>query len=194
MSTQDVSAVVLAGGRSGRFGRDKLVEVISGRSLLDHAIEGVAPLAQETIVVVAPDEARTVPAGSIVVSDPTSFQGPLVGLLAGLRRAACTLVLVAGGDMPTMIPSVLAMLVARLDDPAVDAVVLEQGGRNHPLPGALRASPARAAAEVLVDAGERSLQALYEALATTVIDEAAWRDLDPEGRTLRDIDTPADLG
>jgi molybdopterin-guanine dinucleotide biosynthesis protein A len=194
MSGRDVTAIVLAGGRSSRFGRDKLVEPFADQTLLERAIAGVAPLARETIVVVAPDESRRVPDGVIRVSDPTSFEGPLVGLLSGLRRAVEPVAVVAAGDMPTMLPSVVAMLVDRLDDPTIDAAVLDQGGHARPLPGALRTASATVAAERLVAAGERRLGSIYEALVTSVIDEATWRELDPEGRTLRDIDTPADLG
>ena len=193
MSAAGVSAIVLAGGRSSRFGRDKLVEPFAGRTLLEAAIEGVGALATETIVVVAPDESRTVPSGVIVASDATSFEGPLVGLLTGLRRATEPVVLVAGGDMPTMVPSVLALLLDRLDDPGVDAVLLQQGDRGRPLPGALRTASALVAAERLVDGGERRLQELYENVATIVIEELTWRERDPEARTLRDVDTPADL-
>lgn len=193
MSAAGVSAIILAGGRSSRFGRDKLVEPFAGRTLLEAAIAGVGPLATETIVVVAPDESRTVPGGVIVAADPTSFEGPLVGLLTGLRRATGSVVLVGGGDMPTMVPSVLALLLDRLDDPRVEAAVLEQDGRARPLPGALRTAQALAAAERLVERGERRLQAIYDEVATAVIDEATWRALDPQARTLRDVDTPADL-
>ena len=38
-----VAAIVLAGGRSSRFGRDKLAEPVDGRPLLDHAIDAVRP-------------------------------------------------------------------------------------------------------------------------------------------------------
>lgn len=193
MNELDISAIVLAGGRSRRFGRDKLVEPLAGRPLLEHAIAAVGPLAQETIVVTAPDEARDVPEGTILVRDPTSFEGPLVGLLTGLHRASRPVALVVGGDMPTMVPSVLWAVIARLEDPTVDAVVLEDGGERRPLPAAVRTAPAIAAAERLVAGGERRLQALFEALATAAIDEATWRALDPDGRTLLDVDTPADL-
>ena len=54
MSLRRVSAVILAGGRSSRFGRDKLAEPIDGRTLLRHVIDAVRPLATETIVVAAP--------------------------------------------------------------------------------------------------------------------------------------------
>jgi molybdopterin-guanine dinucleotide biosynthesis protein A len=193
MSESRVSAIVLAGGRSSRFGRDKLAEPFAGRTLLDHAIAAVGPLARETIVVGRPNETPHVPDGTIVVHDPSAFEGPLIGLLTGLRGATQPVGLVVGGDMPTMVLSVLEALIARLDDPTVDAVVLEDDGRDRPLPTAVRILPATSAAERLVAAGERRLGALYEALATAVIDEPTWRALDPDGKTLRDIDMPADL-
>ncbi len=193
MMVPGVSAIVLAGGRSRRFGRDKLTEPFGGRTLLEHAIAAVGPLAGETIAVAAPDEPRNVPDGIILVRDPSSFEGPLVGLVTGLRRATQPVALVVGGDMPTMVPSVLGALIDRLDDPAVEAVVLESRGERQPLPAALRTVLARSAAEQLVAAGERRLGALIETLATAVIEESTWRMLDPDGRTLRDIDTPADL-
>ena len=36
-------------------------------------------------------------------------------------------------------------------------------------------------------------RALADALSAAVLSEAAWRALDPDGQTLRDIDTEADL-
>ena len=60
-------------------------------------------------------------------------------------------------------------------------------------PLVLRRDPALAAAERLFAGGERRLRALTETLSTHVIAEATWRTLDPDARTLRDIDTPADL-
>ena len=113
--------------------------------------------------------------------------------MAGLRAATNPVAVAVGGDMPTMVPSVLEALVARLDDSSVDAAVLEDAGRRRPLPVALRTAPARVAAARLVAGGERRLGALIEALATSVVDEPTWRGLDPDGQTLLDVDTPADL-
>jgi molybdopterin-guanine dinucleotide biosynthesis protein A len=193
MTRPQVSVIVLAGGRSRRFGRDKLREAFAGRTLLEHAIAAVAPVADETIVVAAPDEQRNVADGIVLVHDTTSFEGPLAGILTGLGRASHPVTLVVGGDMPTMVPAVLGALIDGLQDPTVDAVVLEDGGERRPLPVALRSVPARSASGRLIAAGERRLGALMDTLATAVIDEAAWRVLDPDGRTLRDIDTPGDL-
>ena len=96
--------------------------------------------------------------------------------------------------MPTLVGAVVDSMLVALDAPGVDAVVLEHDGRARPLPIALRRDPALAAADRLLADGERRLRALVEALETTVIPEATWRALDPYGMTVRDIDTPADLG
>jgi molybdopterin-guanine dinucleotide biosynthesis protein A len=193
MTRSDVTAIVLAGGRSSRFGRDKLAEPIDGRPLLEHAIEAVRPLASRILVVVAPDAVLPVPAGIAIVHDPTPFEGPLAGLLAGLGAATHPVVLATGGDTPDLVVDVVASMLAALDSAAVDAVVLEHDGRARPLPIVLRRKPALAAAGTLYAQGERRLRALTDVLATHVVPEAAWRSLDPDAVTLRDIDTPADL-
>ena len=194
MTDGGVTAIVLAGGRSSRFGRDKLAEPIDGRSLLEHAIDTARPFSTELLVVAAPAVDLAVPPDVRVVRDPSPFEGPLVGLLAGLAAASEETVLVTAGDMPDLVPSVVDALLATLADPSVEAAVLRHEGRARPLPMVLRREPGAEAAARLVAAGERRLGALPEVLMTHAIDEATWRRLDPGGRTMLDIDTPADLG
>lgn len=193
MSDRRVSAIVLAGGRSSRFGRNKLAEPVDGRALLDHAIDSVRPSASEVIVVVAPGATPEVPSGVRVVHDAAPFEGPLAGLLAGLDAAREAVVLVTAGDMPDLRANVVEALLAALEAAVAEAAVLEDGDRLRPLPMAVVRDPARAAAGRLLAAGERRLRALVDALDTTVIPEASWRALDPDGRSLRDVDTPDDL-
>jgi molybdopterin-guanine dinucleotide biosynthesis protein A len=188
-----VSAIVLAGGRSSRFGRDKLAEPIAGRPLLQHAIDAVRPFATEILVVVAPEGAAVVPGDVRVVRDSVSFEGPLVGLAAGLDGAREAIVFVTAGDIPELVPEVAELLLAGLDDPAVELIVLTDFGQPRPFPMAIRRDPARTAARRLVEAGERRLVALVDALSATRIEAAVWQPLDPEGRSMHDIDTPADL-
>jgi molybdopterin-guanine dinucleotide biosynthesis protein A len=194
MTSGGVTAIVLAGGRSSRFGRDKLAERIDGRTLLDSAIDGVVPSSTEILVVAAPEAVLVLPSEVQLVHDPVAFEGPLAGVASGLRVATEDSAFVVGADMPSLVGAVVASMLAGLDDPVVEAVVLEHEGRPRPLPIALRRDPALAAAEVLLADGERRLRALLDALATTVIPEATWRALDPYGMTVRDIDTPGDLG
>jgi molybdenum cofactor guanylyltransferase len=193
VSDSGVSAIVLAGGRSSRFGRDKLAVPIGDRTLLDHAIDGVRRFATDVVVVIAPDGTPPSRGDISIVRDTVAFEGPLAGLLAGLRAARQPSVFVTAGDMPELKQVVAEILVAALVTSGMDAAALEEDGRPRPLPMALARDRGSAAAQRLIDGGERRLRALVDALATTVIPEPTWRALDPQGRSLRDIDTPADL-
>jgi molybdopterin-guanine dinucleotide biosynthesis protein A len=193
-----VSGIVLAGGRSSRFGSDKLAAEIDGRSLLDLAVASVAAVATDVLVVCAPDDRRPLPPSTVPlrrVSDPEPFGGPLVGLRAGLEVALEPIVVVVGGDMPSVRPEVLGLLIRALMSAAgTAATVLAARGRLVPLPAALRTGTASDRVGTLVDDGERRLRSLFDRLPTRVLDETEWRALDPAGDTLRDVDRPEDLG
>jgi molybdopterin-guanine dinucleotide biosynthesis protein A len=187
---------VLAGGRSRRFGRDKLVEEYQGRPLLHHAVEALHDVCGEVIVVLSPGAVEPpIPAGVRVsfARDAAPDEGPLRGLVAGLVVADGEWAVVAGGDMPDLQPAVLLeMLRAGLETGAV-AVALSDGGESRPLPCVLRSVAAAAAADALLEEGRRSLRDLLAAVRSVVIDEPTWVALDPERRTLVDVDEPADL-
>lgn len=191
-----IAGIVLAGGRSSRFGSAKLDAQLDGRSLLDHAIEGVAAVVTETLVVLGPDApAPELPRGVRIVRDPEAFGGPLVGLAAGLEATTGDLAIVVGGDMPRLRTAVLERMLAALntagDGPV--AVVLEEVDGPRPLPLAIRVDPARVAAIATLASGERSLRALLDRLEAHTIPAEIWRPLDPSGDTLIDVDRPRDL-
>jgi hypothetical protein len=94
--------------------------------------------------------------------------------------------------MPELAPAVLGALIDRATA-AVDAVVLLEGAAIRPFPAVLRVAPAAAAAASRLGGGDRSVVGLLRSLRAAALDEAAWRALDPSGRTLRDIDVPDDL-
>jgi len=191
--TPHISAVILAGGRSTRFGRDKLLEPVDGRPLLHHAIDAVRSVATEIVVVAAPGAGPLLPDGAVIVHDPVAFEGPLAGLCAGLGAAREPVVVVVGGDMPSLVRAVLESMVAELERSGADVVALEHDGQTSPLPMVLRRASGLAATGRLLDAGERRLGAVIEELEARVVAETSWRDLDPDARTVRDIDTEADL-
>ncbi|HWW57607.1 MAG TPA: molybdenum cofactor guanylyltransferase [Sphingopyxis sp.] len=69
---------VLAGGRSTRFGSDKALAMLGGRSLLDHAFAALRPHCDAVIVV-----------GRGEVADwPRGDMGPLGGIAGALIHAA----------------------------------------------------------------------------------------------------------
>ena len=150
----------------------------------------------EVVVVLGPEtpepDLPTLP-GLRLARDRVEGRGPLAGLAAGMADVRTELALVAAGDMPDMSSSVLREMVARAGESGADAVALEHGGAPRPLPLVLRTEPARRAAYVVLEKGERSLMAFLSALRVTSLNESTWGLLDPSGITLRDIDLPEDL-
>ena len=195
------AAIVLAGGRSRRFGTDKLAaRLADGRTVLAHGVAALESVASDLVVVVAPGARRPddLPARTVVVHDPELDGGPLLGLAAGLEATGDELVIVIGGDMPALEPAVLRLLVATVSgDPLVDAARLEvepsAAGPVAVLPCVVRLEPARRACRDAVAGGDRRLRACLERLTTAIVPAVEWRALDPSGRTLLDIDRPADL-
>lgn len=196
-----VTAIVLAGGASSRFGGDKLAAPLDGRPILHHALAAVAAVAEDVVLVLAPGAPDpALPAdlrGRVrIARDPVAGGGPLAGLVAGLdlvRDDAPRIALVVGGDMPWLHPGVLRALIEALGrDPGMGAMTLD-ASVVAPLPLALRPVVVRAAVAECLAGGRRSLRALLDAVPSATLPAAAWRALDPEARTLRDVDTPGDL-
>lgn len=205
-----VTAVVLAGGRSDRFGGPKLEVELDGASLVERAVRTVAAIADE-VVVAGPPLSTLEPLGEYVrvVADDEPFAGPLAALAGVLGSVTNELAILVGGDMPALAPDVLVEMLQRLiSDPDVDAVVLQapsgvagSGAGSEPvapvklqvLPLALRVGPASIAARDAMHVGDRSLVRLLGRLRSIELPAAAWLALDPAGGTLLDVDVPADL-
>jgi molybdenum cofactor guanylyltransferase len=206
------TGIVLAGGRSARFGRDKLGVDVDGRAILARAVDAVAAVTDGVLVAVAtlPEEFLAAAVPVALIHDRNPFAGPLAGLANVLGTAVdpdpvADLAIVVGGDMPRLVPEVLRAMLDRLDEDArIDAVLLgrpateleaagDRPSRRSVLPLALRLEPARRASAAAMAAGHRSLHSLVDRLSHVELPAAAWLALDPEGTTLLDVDTRADL-
>ena len=199
MSAPGATGIILTGGRATRFGAEKLAAPLDGRPLLHHAILAVASVSDEVVVVIGANGARPrlpaeAPVRVRVVRDSVADRGPLGGLAAGLAAALGQVAIVVGGDQPLLPPAILEELLLWLDSavdgPQVDAVALAEDGEVRPLPAALRVATVRPIVEALLNGETRSLVGLLEHLRVGTLEPEEWRALDPEGASLRDVDTP----
>jgi len=190
-----VAGIVLAGGSSTRFGADKLRVPYRGRPLIDHAIEAVARVSGDVVVVLRPGaDGGGSPPGVRIANDSSEGEGPLAGLHAGLLAAVRSdVAVVVAGDMPDVSSDVLQALVDELDRGPATASALATAAGPSPLPIAVRTWPAADAVHTLLHAGRRRLGDVLDVLDTAVIDEGRWTAIDPERRSLFDVDEPSDL-
>ena len=188
---------MLAGGRSSRFGSDKMAAELDGEPLLHHAVRAVATVCDEVLVVGAPTGLPVALPGDLAqtpleILDIDVHQGPLVALANAVTSATHDRMLLVGGDMPDLQTAILQRVLSW--EVGSDGACLVIDGWAQPFPMGLdRDATAREGAS-LVAAGERSLRRLIEQLRVEQLPEVEWRTIDPTGASLRDIDRPEDLG
>ena len=99
------SAVILAGGNSKRFGKDKALLELLGRPLISHVLDRIAEVTEETIVVAGSQSqldqySKFLPSTVKVVKDSYNIQSPLAGALTGFQHAKGKYTLMLACDTP----------------------------------------------------------------------------------------------
>ena len=108
-----VAGVVLAGGQSRRFGRDKAVELLRGVPLMDWALSALSPHADLLLIA-----GRRHATHQTVIDRPMPGLGPLGGLAGSMQVAAaegCSHLLSLPCDTPRLPDGLLAALCCRED-------------------------------------------------------------------------------
>lgn len=189
MTPLPLAAVITAGGASRRFGSDKALAVLDGRTLLERVALSL-PACSPRLIVAPPG--RYALGGWQPVPDTRPGEGPLAGLEAGLGALnPVTWVAFSAVDLPHLTPQ----FWLRLTDfvrPGVQAVIgLSADGRRQPL-AALYHVSALGQVTALLDAGERRMLALLERLSFA---EVGWEQLEETApRAYQNVNRVDDLG
>ncbi len=112
-----ISGVVLAGGKSSRFGQDKGLFPFRGKALVEHAIDILKPICSEILISTNNPDAYGF-TGQKTIADIHAGCGPIGGMHSGLFNASGQIVLFLGCDMPFV-------------DSKVFSFLLENIGRKH---------------------------------------------------------------
>lgn len=188
----DVTGALVAGGRAARMGGavKGLLRVegqtIAARSLrlFDELFAGALVVANQP----APYAALGVP----VVGDAIPGKGAPGGLHAALLAAPTPWVFAAACDMPFLSRAAIDLLAARRGAaPDAPAVVPRWQGRFEPL-HALWSRACLPLLEAALLGGDPSLQALVRLVGAAVVEEEAWRSVDPDGLAFENVNTPED--
>ncbi|HEY8550784.1 MAG TPA: molybdenum cofactor guanylyltransferase [Vicinamibacterales bacterium] len=182
------AAIVLAGGRSSRMGRPKALLPFAGEPLLVHVVRTVRSVVDEVVVVASPDQQLPdVPA--LIVRDGVAFQGPVAGLTYGLEALSAKVAYVTSCDAVFLDPRVMRLVLARIE--GHDAAVPVWNGRLQPLHAAWRRTVLPHLGERLA-AGDLRLTDVLDAVRAQRIDEREVREIDPEGWSFFNMNTPED--
>ncbi len=134
MQSKTAVGLVVAGGRSRRFGGEKALAVLAGSSLLARACARLASECGAVAVNAPPHGEGAVEAsrlGLAVLSDPPGLAlGPLSGVLAGLRWArdlGSDLLITLPCDTPLLPSDLVARLLAATRDRSCAAAQTPDG-------------------------------------------------------------------
>lgn len=172
-------AVILAGGRSTRFGdTDKAVARLAGRAMIRRVADRLLSTTDRVVVNCRDDQLEAIgeafadyPRPVTVAEDPDPDEGPMAGIRTGLRATESEYAFVVACDMPFVDPALVTHLFerARGNDAAVPRVGDGWFQTTHAV---YRAEAMVDACERALEAGERKVIAPLEHLEYVVIDEA----------------------
>lgn len=155
-----LSAVVLAGGRSLRMGRDKAWLDCGGMPLILRQIKLLQQLGPDEIFISAGSSRSDLDLGLTVLSDAFPGQGPLAGLERALEVTDQRLLLALAVDLPRMTASMLRQIVGAAHANA--GVVPRINGQLEPLVACYPKRAHRLAADRL-EAGQNSARGFASA-------------------------------
>ncbi|MBC8423313.1 molybdenum cofactor guanylyltransferase [bacterium] len=190
----DIGAVILAGGESRRFGRNKPDASWRGSTLLARVLEALpAECAHRLLVTraVQPQPAAAAGCDQVVHDDPDAPPGPLRGLVRGLQACPTSWAWVVACDLPLLRPDLLRLLRRRAE-PGDLAVVPRWQDRLQPL-CALYAREAAQALAAAQAAGERTLRGAVATIGYRPLDESDLCRVDPRGLSFVNVNTPREL-
>lgn len=188
--SEDVTAFILAGGKSSRMGTDKAFLDFDGRTLLERTLELARSVTADVRIVGDREKfAQFAP----VVEDVFPGQGPLGGIHAALGSSSSDLNLMLAVDAPFISRALLQYLI-RVAHHAPEATVVVPccNGHRQPLCAIYRREFAEVAEKALI-AGRNRIDVLFDMVKSRVIEEEELERAGFSTALFCNLNTPADV-
>ena len=185
---------VQAGGASSRFGSDKALAKLCGKTMLERMCDLVRQAIGEVRIVAQPG--RYSIDGVASVADRWPGEGPLGGIATALADAASSQprsewALILSCDMPFLTVAWLQFLADCAAKSSANAIVPRSENGLEPLCACWSIATARKV-ESEFRAGTRKVTQALQALRVEVLDEKDWKRFDTNGRLFWNMNTQAD--
>ncbi|WP_208589103.1 molybdenum cofactor guanylyltransferase [Gracilibacillus suaedae] len=171
---EKIMGIVLNGGKSSRFKKDKAFASYQGNTLYENALKLMLACVDNTYFVVRDNQPSQQETENIqVITDLELFkgQGPLAGIYSAMNNYAANWYLVLPIDTPLIKPFILKRLISYIDD-REDAIVPRINNRIQPLIALYKLDTIGVIEQQLI-AGKRSMHQLLDKLSVTYVDFSA---------------------
>jgi molybdopterin-guanine dinucleotide biosynthesis protein A len=188
-----LSAIVLAGGRSLRMGTDKAALRLGGRTMLARVVTELGRSFDQVVVVGRAADAHPAPEISApfvrIIRDSDSFEGPVQALRLGLTTVRSEVAFACACDLPFVNADLAVGLCVMAE--RRDAAIPMVHGRLQVLHAAYRKS-CLPPLEAMIARGARRLQDLPPTLDARIVSEAEVLGHDPKLLSFFNVNTPED--
>ena len=181
----DLIAVILAGGRSSRMGRDKALLELNEQKFIDHLVQELSGCCKVMISAAHQDDYAGY--GVPVIADETKDIGPIEGIRQALRSSVSEYVFVCAVDTP-FVRKEMVQYLAEFISSDYDAFVFRDGNRIHPHIG-IYSRTALPAIEEMIGEKQYRLTELLSRIRTKYVDIGTSCF---DRKVLRNINTPDD--
>ena len=188
----NIGKIIIAGGRSTRFGEDKLSYPLEGSTLLRRVIDSVAFIGSDPVVVTSEgrDIRNECPVPCTVVYDFIPDGGPLASIYTGMSYVSDDYCFVCAGDMPFISRNVISYMAGEIKDN--DIVIPEIGGGLQTL-HAIYSRKCYPTLNRALQMGPGRMKYFFSQMKVRRISEEELRGIDPALESLFDIDSKNDL-
>ena len=186
---KDAAGVILAGGRSSRFGSNKALAQCADQPMIQHAAQILAALFPETLLVTnSPDEYAFL--GWPTTSDRFKGAGPVAGIHAALQTIKSSKAFICACDMPNLHSDFIKYLVAIHGK--WDAVIPRHQQGIEPL-HAVYSKSCLPVFEQSLQADERKLANVLEKLHVHWVEEQEIRRFSLDLSVFYNVNRPGDM-
>ena len=185
-----VTGVILAGGKSSRFGSNKAFADVNGRQLIERVIAVMGSVFEKLIIITNdPDEYSAL--GISMYKDLIKGLGPLGGIYTGLEKMPDRFGFFVACDMPFLNED-LIRYITEMNKNEYDAVVPKIDWKMEPL-HSLYSKTCLPPIRGLIESGECMINKFFQTIRTRFINEDEIRQHDPLMRSFYNINRPGEL-
>ena len=188
-----MTGIILAGGKSLRLGREKALEPVNNKRLIDRVISVICSICSEIIVVTNQEQYKRLVKANLRVKievDLVPGKSSLGGIYTGLAYTNTMYNLIVGCDMPFLNHALLSYLVQNA--PGYDAVVPRVGKFLEPL-HAVYTKNCMTAAEKFIAENTLSVNRIFKYVKTRYVDKDEVDLFDPDHLSFFNINTENEL-
>ena len=163
LSKQDVTAVILAGGKGRRMdGKDKGLVELANHPLIEHVIAAIEPQVETIILNANRNQEQYTHYGYPVVADILDgYQGPLAGFFSALKQTTTSHIVTLPCDGPLLPGDLVERMIFALNDENAEIAVAHDGERMQPV-YALIPTTLTTSLNNFLDSGERKIDLWYK--------------------------------